>query len=212
MVKYLSVLAVMFALCACSTTAITENTLDQAAASSVYVRVGDATGDFVPHGSGTVIAKNIVLTAGHVAFDDEKQIHVKTAYNVEQLVTNKDVTKDESIDFALLDVDTGNTPAIKYSCAKFPIGTEVFAYGNPLGLKDVATFGRIASNRAPSYKGAPKDAILVDLTAAPGVSGGGLFTIVNNKPILIGIVVQIVRGYTYTIAIPLSAFCDKLPK
>lgn len=152
------------------------DTADQAS-----VRVFDATG----HGSGTVIANGLVLTARHVVVDAKGDIKVRLSNNEERVAHVAMVGVDERHDYALLQVDTtGITPA-HVSCAKPHQGDKVMAYGDPLQITRIATWGRIADRYEVQNKGAPIGSRIMDMTVAPGNSGGGVW---NENGELVGIV------------------------
>jgi len=200
--KLLALAALAF-VAACST--LDGGAVDSAAASSVMVHIGPP--DSGAHGSGVVIAKGKVLTAGHVALAG---LEVGAMDVNGKPVTNGELGDMEAgEDYAILDVDTGSLKPAAYTCDVPKAGTEVFTYGNPLILKDVATFGHVASNHSLDFDEAPKGGVLLDLTVLPGNSGGAVFVMKSGRPTVVGIVVQLVPwrmgGTTLSIMLPLSS-------
>lgn len=200
---------------ACST--LDGGAVDSAAASSVTVQIGPTREDGTfSHGSGVVVAKGKVMTAQHVALGVKGVLKILTADGTELTLGKSAELGDDSVgeDYAILDVETGSIPPANHSCDKVVAGTQVFTYGAPVLLRDVATFGRVASNTSPKYEGAPKGAVVLDMTVLPGNSGGGVFTMMNGRPTLIGIVTQLVPYHggatTLSVMLPLSStsICD----
>jgi S1-C subfamily serine protease len=200
--RLLALAALAFAT-ACST--LDGGAVDSAAASAVLVQIGPL--DAVSHGSGVVIAKGRVLTAGHVALAG---LEVGAMSVNGKSVTDGEIGDMEAgEDYAILDVDTGSLKPAAYTCETPKAGTEVFTYGNPLILKDVATFGHVASNHSLDFDEAPKGGVLLDMTVLPGNSGGAVFVMKAGRPTVVGIVVQLVPfrmgSTTLSIMLPLSS-------
>ena len=101
------------------------------------------------HGSGVVIAEGQVLTSAHnlrreevtASFHDGRREHAELAGS------------DADLDLAVLAVDTGDAPAIRWEPAEAPgIGAPVVALANPGGRGLRATLGFVSSGER-SFRG-----------------------------------------------------------
>lgn len=124
------------------------------------------------HGSGVVIAKNRVLTAAHVVAD-AKHVSVLLSDGTKHDANVLWVSTDAMPDTALLDVPTGDIQPATLDCAEPTRGEPVFSYGYPLTADKVMTWGKVASS--VPYSSEAKWAYVLDLTVAPGNSGGGIW-------------------------------------
>lgn len=168
------------------------------------VLISDETG----HGSGVHIGNGYIVTAAHVA-DHEKQT-IKDSAGRERPATL--LWTNKAYDIALMHVDNYHgLSASPLDCyAKLPIGKALESIGNPFDMLFVHTWGRIASDT--SERGPWKSSIVVDMTIAPGSSGGPLFDEIGDV-VAIAVGVETVGnaftssivGYTY--AVPVSAIC-----
>src|ERR1700747_2082894 len=81
-------------------------------------------------GSGIVLAEGRVLTNAHNVRGDQVTVTFADGRTAEGTVTGKDVDGD----LAVIDVDTGEAPALPWADgASAAIGTPVFALANPGG-------------------------------------------------------------------------------
>lgn len=132
----------------------------------------------VGNGSGVMVGPRRMLTAAHVAM-----VHTPA---MPLLVDGKPIVKvlkvDEAVDLALVEVDIEGP--------YLPLGdmpledTKVFLVGYPSNEfigNVIVTEGRVMG-RNPD-----KTRAVATTPASPGNSGGGLFTLVNNKWVLVGI-------------------------
>src|SRR5687767_5978574 len=101
------------------------------------------------HGSGVVIADGHVLTSAHNLRRDETT--VSFAEGRRETGTVAAVASD--LDLAVLAVDTGDAPAIRWDpAAELGIGTPVVALANPGGRGLRATLGFVSSGER-SFRG-----------------------------------------------------------
>jgi len=141
------------------------------------VKVSDNTG----HGSGTVISKDLILTAAHVVrggdlFDIEYYDgHVAVA-SVEWI--------DEESDMAFLRLESPAKFAAVIDCKPLQLGERVFTLGNPGLLRFVLTEGIVAGSDSlgsqaaflpPGMPMEVKPTISVSADWEGGDSGAGVF-------------------------------------
>lgn len=124
------------------------------------------------HGSGVVVAQNRVLTAAHVVAD-AKHVRVKLSDGTERDANVLWAATDSMPDTALLDVPTGDIQPAVFDCAEPTRGEPVYSFGYPLNAEQVMTWGKVASS--VPYSTEAKWAYVLDLTVAPGNSGGGIW-------------------------------------
>lgn len=122
------------------------------------------------HGSGVSIGGGYVITAGHVATDGV--VSLKNSLGEEQpaevLWYNRDY--DVSVIMASKPEILGNSPL---SCRTPNIGEEVIATGSPLDTEFTSYWGHVNSGMIKT--GMWKEAVSLDMTIVPGISGGPLF-------------------------------------
>jgi S1-C subfamily serine protease len=173
---------------------------------SAFVRIDVGVG----HGSGTHLGNGYILTAAHVAYAAEGAM-VSTRDG--QVMPAELVWSDQSLDVAIIKVSKPILArSIPVDCAVPDVGIEVRAYGNPLDQGPAISTGHVA--REPRKSDQWASAILADLTAAPGMSGGGVI----HKGKLVGVLVGgmiVSTGMSasivgFTFVVPTSAFCDQL--
>lgn len=159
--------------------------------SAVKVVLQDANKQELGHGSGVYLGNGYVLTANHVVEgvkDAGGHVIVKTekldtvSYEAEVL------WQDKEYDVALVRVPNYFFGARAHLACGLPdpyVGLPVEAVGSPLNLDFIRTFGHIASNVRSGDKKIFKDYQIVDISIAPGNSGGPLFSMVDGE--LLGI-------------------------
>ena len=100
-------------------------------------------------GSGVVIAPGRVLTNAHNLRHDE----VTITFADGRRATGRVAGSDPDADLAVIEVETGDAPALEWSSGEEPaIGTPVIALANPGGRGYRATFGLVSSS-ARSLRG-----------------------------------------------------------
>src|SRR5215211_843318 len=101
------------------------------------------------HGSGVVIGAGQVLTSAHNLRRDEVTVSFQDGRRVRGEVAGS----DSDLDLAVLAVDTGDAPAVRWEPAEAPgIGTPVVALANPGGRGLRATLGFVSSGER-SFRG-----------------------------------------------------------
>ena len=135
-------------------------------------------------GSGVIVsAQGYVLTNYHV---------ISHATDIQVLLYDGRVAKahvvgfDEETDLAVLKIDAGNLPVIRFARQKPRPGDVVLAIGNPLGLNQTVTMGIVSAvGRQLQLRGSSdEDFIQTDAAINFGNSGGAL---VNAEGHLVGI-------------------------
>lgn len=203
--------AILFCLGAlCITIPITRAALRPApeplAISTVIVRNIDRTG----HGSGVHIGNGYILTAAHVVDGQSSMDVIDSRGNTQSgaiLWSNKDY------DVAMIRVRHGNyIAASSLDCrARLMIGDDISAFGNPLNLEFVRTYGKVAS----TYGGREpwKSSFIASIAVAPGMSGGPIF---DHRDNVVGIAVGLVARpfmvggmapFAISYVVPASAVC-----
>jgi len=92
-------------------------------------------------GSGVVLAEGRVLTNAHNVRGDQVTVTFADGRTAEGSVAGRDIDGD----LAVIDVDTGDAPALPWATGAGPgIGTAVFALSNPGGRGLRATFGFVS--------------------------------------------------------------------
>lgn len=165
------------------------------------------------HGSGVHIGNGYILTAAHVVAGDQS-VRVMASHNGEEPADVLWVNKAH--DVALLRSDyLKGVDSSPLSCKPLGVGQSVKATGNPGPLEFITSWGRVSSDEAK--RGNWKSSIIVDLTIAPGSSGGPLFDTRGN---VVGLVVGIALttiGFSsapipYSYAVPSTAICFLLAR
>ena len=129
------------------------------------------------HGSGVLVDSSRILTVSHVV-KDKHRILVRTQDGVER--SARLVRVDEIADLALLELET---PLHRSVAAEFgdsdrlAVGQRVIAIGNPFGLENSLSVGRVSGFRegATHSGGVRPEYIQTDAAINSGNSGGPLF-------------------------------------
>jgi len=172
----------------------------------VKVEVRDGKGESVGAGTGFLVDANgrLIATNYHV---------VRNAHSVKIVLTHGrklSVTGalafDEDCDIAILKVEewTSIKPLDLADGALPPIGTKVFAIGNPLGLTQTLSDGLVSGHRAVgTTANRPKMPRLIQTTApiSPGSSGGPL---IGADGKVIGVTTSFAKGQNLNFAVPAS--------
>jgi S1-C subfamily serine protease len=160
------------------------------------------------HGSGVHLGRGLFLTAEHVVEDVD---NLKVITNTGREMLAEVAWKNKDYDLAA--VRTPLTPNMKVShldCRPTHIGEVVHGVGNPLYLDNITTWGRVAGAPLP-LDGAWRTVYSVDMTIAPGMSGGPLYSDDNTViGIMVGLPVmgnkQFLTGIGFVV--PSTAACD----
>jgi S1-C subfamily serine protease len=170
-------------------------------------------------GSGFHIGGGTFVTAAHVV---EGQETVKIEFSpdgknyVQEPATV--VKVDPAADVAVLSVEKFEAvSATSLDCREPVVGEPVRAVGNPLGDFNVTTFGFVS--RAPgNYPDSDAGLVILDLTLAPGMSGGPIFDAdgeviaVSNAVLATGTAIPgIAEVYPIALGVPSTEVCRVLP-
>ena len=166
------------------------------------------------HGSGVYIGDGVVLTAAHVvngASDNKVKLRTESGNILEAEV----LWVNKARDIAALRPTTlvGLTPSV-LSCNDPMSGDKITARGNPGAAEFFTSHGYI-SDAKKHVAGPWKQAMTVDMSIAPGMSGGPVFNEVGN---VIGLAVGVMTtslGMAPSltgvgIIVPGSAVCELL--
>jgi serine protease Do len=157
-------------------------------------------------GSGVVVGDGRVLTNAHNVRRDEPTV----VFADDRREAASILAADRDLDLAVLEVDTGDAPAVAWSDAGEPaIGTAVLALANPGGRGLRVTLGFVSA--APhSFRGARgrRVAGAIEHTAAlPRGSAGG--PLVDLDGALLGVNTVRLRG-GMILALPAAALRDRI--
>jgi serine protease Do len=165
------------------------------------------------HGSAVHIGNGYILTAAHVVGNLGK-VGVVASHNGSEPADVLWINR--AYDVALLKSDSLNGVASSpLSCRQTDIGQSVRAAGNPGPLEFITSWGRVSSNEL--QRGPWRSSIIVDMTIAPGSSGGPIFDTRGN---VVGLVVGIAlmnHGFSssaipLTYAVPSKSICHLLAR
>jgi Do/DeqQ family serine protease len=159
-------------------------------------------------GSGVIISDNgYIVTNNHVIEDAE---NIKVVLNDKREFEAKLIGADPTTDVALLKIDAGNLPFLRYGNSNdLKLGEWVLAVGNPFNLTSTVTAGIVsamARNLGINNEELSIESFIqTDAAVNPGNSGGAL---VNQRGELVGINTAIASqtgvysGYSF--AVPVS--------
>ncbi len=153
--------------------------------------------------SGTLVASDLILTAGHcvsptgcgdarIVFGyaqyDEGQVPILPRANVAECVEVVARANQGGVDFALVRIDAAPSEAVpvqvRVGDRSLALGQRLFVIGHPTGLpQKVADNAWISANRADTL-----DFFEANLDAFPGNSGGGVFDETTGE--LVGILAR----------------------
>ena len=121
-------------------------------------------------GSGFFIsADGYVLTNNHVV-DHAKRVQIKTVEG--KTLAAKVVGTDAKTDVALLKVEGGGFPFVKFASTRPRVGDWVLAMGNPFGLGGTVTAGIVSASGRDIGSGPYDDFLQIDAPVNKGNSGG----------------------------------------
>lgn len=132
--------------------------------SVVYIQAKDAAGMPESAGTGVVLNDHCILTAGHV-LEDGKDFRITLENDSYWYASDRDAIIDKDIDVGVLCTDSVlDAPPVRIANKMPVVYSRVFTIGYPLSYSKVLTEGRYMGNA------------LVTASAAPGNSGGGIFS------------------------------------
>lgn len=166
-------------------------------------------------GSGVYMGDGVVLTARHVATDDDGHVQNLWVTTYDGKVLRATVTwYAQDADLAILRIDPIGEPAAAISCAPTYVEQPITVVGNPyMAFLWNVSSGFVATDRPiPSYMQDDAQSmgwgqlVALDVSVSPGNSGGPVF---DAKGRVIGILVAKVDGFAGMI--PMTQFCHSLP-
>lgn len=180
------------------------------AGSAVKVIVKAESGAVAGHGSGVVISDSYIITAAHVVagisngadirFDDGRTAHADVLW------------QNPDYDVALLrfTITPADISSANLICRTPGVGEAVYTVGNPLSNDFLTQWGHVSGT--PRRAGDWPIIVHLDMTVAPGNSGGPLF---DDRGNVVGIVVGmlLMPGFTggsplaISTAVPASVVC-----
>lgn len=169
------------------------------ASATVLVDIGDG------HGSGVHLGGGKVLTANHVV---ERAEHILVSDDNGYSRTATVLWANPTLDVALVQTNGEGLKQRALECQGAAAGEAITLEGNPFNMGHVTTYGRIALANVHK-QGNWQEAVLVDATVAPGMSGGPVF---NRAGKIVGIVVGGVPGFPINIIVPAQTICGLLAK
>lgn len=166
------------------------------------------------HGSGVNLGNGFILTAGHVSENAEGLV-VKTEGGQ---VHKADVLWfNHAFDVSLIYAeDMRDDPGAALSCSATYVGQPVTIIGNPLDTDFAQSWGRVSGFGKTGLedmdgRGLWHELVTLDITAAPGVSGGPVY---DSRGEVVGILVAgavSLRGtFGYSYMVPSTAICHVL--
>lgn len=174
------------------------------------------------HGSGVYIGDGFILTAAHVA-DGLSTVAVKTQgggmYSAQVLWGSlKQGGYDVGMLYAeaLRDLPASALPAAQMTCADAQVGDEVSVTGNPWDTQFATSWGRVSALGITGLEDSLgqfswSDLTTLDVTAAPGVSGGPVFNVNGQVTGLLVAGMVTPRGnFNYAYMVPGSVICRML--
>jgi len=168
-------------------------------------------------GSGVYLGNGIVLTAYHVVKDAE-EIKIQTTNDEPFRASTGPNGHSVSIlwtstqyDVALLEMDYKNVKVSTVACQAPEVGSDVEAIGQPYGIHFIHKWGKVAGKPIVFKSGLV--GMPVDITIAPGMSGGPLF---DKNHQVVGISDMMISdsekpGFV-SFMVPGSAICKLLAK
>lgn len=142
------------------------NTYEQSVQSNVLIETGQALG------SGVIVdaERRLILTNRHVVEDAQMVMATVHSNGTDYVEKGEVVWLGTDIDLAVLRI--GGSFALKeahFRHLPMKIGDPIYAVGAPMGTPDVVVFGHISGSiDEDGYR-------IVDLSIAPGNSGGGVY-------------------------------------
>jgi len=130
-------------------------------------------------GSGVLVStKGYILTNHHVV---EAADEIEVALADTRRAKASIVGTDPETDIAVLRIDLGNLPVIKFAQSdQARVGDIVLAIGNPFGVGQTVTFGIISALGRHMGISTFEDSIQTDAAINPGNSGGALVDVNGN--------------------------------
>lgn len=161
-------------------------------------------------GSGVYLGNGYIITAGHVA-DGLSSIGIllSDGTKTQGEVLWRNTLSDEGYDVALVYSPGLGAKSSTLNCDPTVTGQNIHIVGNPGPLEFLTSWGRISGSVKTGQWDRWKSLVALDITAAPGVSGGPVF---NDAEQVVGILVSglILPGrgaFAYSMMVPSETIC-----
>jgi S1-C subfamily serine protease len=140
------------------------------------------------HGSGVYIGDGLVITAAHVVTNIEGDFKVKTETG--NVIKAELLWSSAARDVALIRVSgTNGLSVARLDCVTPQVGERIHARGNPLSVEFFSTWGHVSTVQR-TY-GHWLEAVGVNMTVLPGMSGGPVF---GESGAVVGIAVGVLMA------------------
>ncbi|OAI41853.1 hypothetical protein AYO40_06955 [Planctomycetaceae bacterium SCGC AG-212-D15] len=172
----------------------------QASPAVVWVLTQDEHGRPLKTGSGFFISKDGHVATNYHVVDDAYAVHIVLADNTRVKVLGA-VAIDEAVDIAILKVPPERSgPALTLTSQDLPpVGSKVFAIGNPQGLTHTLSEGLVSGHR----EARGMQVIQTTAPISPGSSGGPLLASSNGE--VVGVTTAALPdGQNLNFAVPVS--------
>lgn len=164
------------------------------------------------HGSGVHVGNGYIITAAHVISTEQKytvKAHSGRVYNAVTLWASTDY------DVALMYVEKPRLVTSSLDCSPLKVGDDLVSKGNPYDLQFLTMRGYVASIVGNIARW--RDAVIADLSIAPGMSSGPVFNLSGD---VVGINVGVRMASTglgraptrFGVIVPSSAICKLLAR
>lgn len=179
------------------------------AVSTVIVSDGEG------HGSGVHIGHGYILTAAHVV---EGHATMEVTDSRDEKQTGTVLWANKAYDVALIQIERPDKIATsRLDCStRLAVGDDISAFGNPLNLQFIRTWGKVASTYAAREPW--KLSVVANIAIAPGMSGGPVFDRVGNVVgLAVGIAVKPTglggaAPFAISYIVPSSAVCTLMAR
>jgi S1-C subfamily serine protease len=171
---------------------------EQAFPSVIMVSVNDRQGQTLSIGSGFIHSPGVAVTNLQV-IDDGGSATIRVVGQKESLPVTGILKLDERNDLAFLSFDNTSIPALPLASGQPAIGDEIYAIGNPRGLKGTFSPGIVSGIRQFDAD----SLLLITAPISRGSSGG---PVLNNRGEVIGVAMTAMRdGQNLNFAVPAAA-------
>lgn len=164
------------------------------------------------HGSGVYLGDGYILTAAHVV-DAAKEVDIRTDDG--KSIKGEVLWANTTYDVALIRVGEITAASSPLQCREPKTGELISAAGNPLAIEFVKFWGHISGKAR--VVGPWKNAVIMDISGGPGISGGPVFDEAGNVvAIFVGVALAPVGfGASYlgmSVGIPGSTICSLMAR
>lgn len=165
-------------------------------------------------GSGVYLGNGYIITAGHVTDGLQSiDIELSTGAKTKGTVLWANTPEVGGYDVSLVYAPNLQATAAPLSCKPTFVGEDVTIVGNPLTLTFLETWGKVSGAIQPGQWSSWKSLVALDIVAAPGVSGGPVY---SKGGEVVGILVSGLisdRGtFGYSMMVPSTTICQLLAR